>query len=116
MATLRVILINGHLDVSGVCVCVCVLSVMLDSCDPMDPSPPGSSVHGIFQTRILEWVPFPAPGDLLNPGIKTASPLSPALAGGFFATAPPEKPRWAASRAGLFNTDQQPSALKNRRS
>ena len=25
-------------------------------CDPMDCSPPGSSVHGIFQTRILEWV------------------------------------------------------------
>ena len=25
-------------------------------CDPMDCSPPGSSVHGIFQARILEWV------------------------------------------------------------
>ena len=25
-------------------------------CDPMDSSPPGFSVHGIFQTRILEWV------------------------------------------------------------
>ena len=25
-------------------------------CDPMDYSPPGSSVHGIFQARILEWV------------------------------------------------------------
>ena len=25
-------------------------------CDPMDSSQPGSSVHGIFQTRILEWV------------------------------------------------------------
>ena len=24
-------------------------------CDPMDYSPPGSSVHGIFQGRILEW-------------------------------------------------------------
>ena len=27
-----------------------------DSCDPMDCSPPGSSVHEIFQARILEWV------------------------------------------------------------
>ena len=27
-----------------------------DSCDPMDYSPPGSSVYGIFQARILEWV------------------------------------------------------------
>ena len=25
-------------------------------CDPMDCSPPGSSVHGVFQARILEWV------------------------------------------------------------
>ena len=30
-------------------------SVMPDSCDSMDSSPPGSSVHGIFQARILEW-------------------------------------------------------------
>ena len=28
-------------------------------CDPMDCSPPGSSVHGILQTRILEWVAIP---------------------------------------------------------
>ena len=42
----------------GVCVCVCAHShsVMSDSCDPMDCSPPGSSVHGILQARILEWV------------------------------------------------------------
>ena len=25
-------------------------------CDPMDCSPPGSSIHGIFQARVLEWV------------------------------------------------------------
>ena len=31
-------------------------SVMSDSCDPMDCSLPGSSVHGILQARILEWV------------------------------------------------------------
>ena len=31
-------------------------------------------------------LPFPSPGDLPNPGIKPASPLSPALAGGFFTT------------------------------
>ena len=29
-------------------------------CDPMDYSPPGSSVHGIFQARILEWVAMPS--------------------------------------------------------
>ena len=31
-------------------------SVVSDSCNPMDCSPPGSSVHGIFQARVLEWV------------------------------------------------------------
>ena len=30
-------------------------------CDPMDCSPPGSSVHGISQARILEWVAIPSP-------------------------------------------------------
>ena len=34
--------------------CVCVCHVQL--CDPMDCSLPGSSIHGIFQARILEWV------------------------------------------------------------
>ena len=28
-------------------------------CEPMDCSPPGSSVHGILQTRIVEWVAIP---------------------------------------------------------
>ena len=37
-------------------------------CNPMDSSPPGSSVHEILQTRILEWVAIPPPGDLPNPG------------------------------------------------
>ena len=32
------------------CVCVCVFSVM-SNCNPMDCSPPGSSVHGIFQVK-----------------------------------------------------------------
>ena len=44
-----------------VCVCVCVShSVVSDCCDPMDCSPPGSSVHGISQASVLEWgvIPF----------------------------------------------------------
>ena len=43
-----------------VCVCVCVLVAQscLTLCDPMDCSLPGSSVHGILQARILEWVAF----------------------------------------------------------
>ena len=42
-------------------------------CDPMACSLPGSSVHGIFQARILSGLPFPSPGDLTDPGIKPRS-------------------------------------------
>ena len=52
----------------------------------MDYSLPGSSVHGVSQVRMLEGLPCPSPGDLSNPGIETASLLSPALAGVFFTT------------------------------
>ena len=40
----------------------------------MDYSPPGSSVHGILQTGLLEWVAFPSPGNLTNQWVETASP------------------------------------------
>ena len=49
-----------------VCVCVCVCVYMLSwfsrvwFCNPVDCSPPGSSVHGILQTKILEWVAMPS--------------------------------------------------------
>ena len=36
---------------------------------PMDCSPPGSPIHEISQARILEWVAFPPPGDLPDPGM-----------------------------------------------
>ena len=58
----------------------------LTLCDPIDCSPPSPSVHGISQASILDWVQFLPPGDLPHPGIKTTSPASPALAGGFFTT------------------------------
>ena len=51
--------------------------------DPVNCSPPGSSVHGILQARILEWLPFPSPGELPDPGIKPMFHMPPALAGGF---------------------------------
>ena len=59
---------------------------MLILCDPMDCSQPGSSVHEILQTRVLEWVAMPSPGDLPYLGIKFMSLKFPALAGGFFTT------------------------------
>ena len=46
---------------SFVCVCVCVWVTQScpTFCDPIDCSPPGSSVHEILQARILEWVAMP---------------------------------------------------------
>ena len=42
------------------CVCAKSLQSCLTLCNPMDCSPPGSSVHGILQARILEWVAIPS--------------------------------------------------------
>ena len=61
-------------------------------CDPMDCSPPSSSVHGIHQARILEWVAVPFSGDFPNPQIKFASLKPPALADEFFVMEPSGKP------------------------
>ena len=43
-------------------------------CDPIDCSLSGSSVHGIFQARVLEWIAIPFPGHLPDPGIEPGSP------------------------------------------
>ena len=40
----------------------------------MDCSLPGSSVHGILQARVLDWIASPSLGDLPNPGIEPKSP------------------------------------------
>ena len=48
------------------------------------------TVRGILQARILEWVPFPSPGDLPNPGIE---PRSPSLQVGSLPAEPQEKPK-----------------------
>ena len=54
--------------------------------DPMHYNLSGSSVHGILQVRILEWVTMPSFRGLPKPGIEPASLMFPALAGGFFNT------------------------------
>ena len=61
-----------------VSVCVCAKSLQLcpTLCDSLDSSLPGSSVHGILSATILE---TPSSRDLSDPGIKPASPVSPAL-------------------------------------
>ena len=79
-----------------------VVQSRLILCNPMDYSPPGSSVHGISQARIQNGLPFPSPGVLLDPGVKPESPAFPALADGFFTTEPPGKPSFLFLEALFF--------------
>ena len=53
-------------------------------CNPTACSPAVSSVHGILQARILEWLAKCFSGDLPNPGINPVSLTSPALASRLF--------------------------------
>ena len=72
-------LVNSHhlTELQGFCSCdesenevkVTVSQSCPTLCDPV-----GYTIHGILQARILEWVAFPFPGDLPNPGIKHRSP------------------------------------------
>ena len=64
---------------------VLVVKLCPTLCDPMDYSPPGSSVHGISQ-EYWSKLPFPLPRDLPDLEIKPLSLMSPTLAGGFFTT------------------------------
>ena len=56
-------------------------SLVTDSCNPMDCSLPGSSVHGILQARILEWIAISFSRGYFWPGNQT--PVS-CIAGRFF--------------------------------
>ena len=49
---------------------MCCAQLCLTVCDPMDSSPPGSSLHGILQARILQWVAISSSTDLPYPGIE----------------------------------------------
>ena len=54
---------------------MCVLSnSVMSLCSPMGCSPPGSSVHGILQARILEWVATPSSRGSSQPRDQTQSP------------------------------------------
>ena len=83
---------DAWLSTEFVCVCVCVcvharaksLQSCATLCNPMGCRRPGSSVHGVFQASILEWVALPSSRGSSNPGIEPAAHLFPVLAGGFF--------------------------------
>ena len=70
---------------------ICAKSLQLcpTFCNPMDCSPPGSSVHGTFQARILEWAAISSSGDLSHLGMKPISLRSPVWQVSSLPLAPP---------------------------
>ena len=74
----------------------------LTLCDPMDDSPPGSSVLGILQARVLEQVAVFFSRGSSQPGIEPKSVTPPTLAGRFFTTEPPGKPVCCINSSYLF--------------
>ena len=59
---------------------VCVpAQLLLTLCNPRDCNLPDSTVYGILQARILEWVACLSPGVLLDSRIEPTSPVAPAL-------------------------------------
>ena len=70
--------------------CAQLFQSCLTLCHPMDCSPPGSSVHGILQARILEGVAMPSSRGLSQPRDRTCASC---IAGRCFTTEPPETPQ-----------------------
>ena len=67
--------------------CVLLPQLCLTLLDPMDCSPPGFSIHGILQARLLEWIAVPSSRRSSQPRDQTyIFYTSTALAGRFFTT------------------------------
>ena len=82
-APVKIRITQGH--------CFCLAAQSCPTlCDPMDCSPPGSSVHGISQVRILEWVAISF--SMGSSQLRDQTCVS-CFAGGFFTTEPPGKNR-----------------------
>ena len=67
---MRYYLNRYKINVSYYYACMYIVLSHVRLCEPMNCSLPGSSIHGIFQAKILEWVAFPTPGYLPNPRIE----------------------------------------------
>ena len=105
-AALPLDLISYH---SSIYIPVCVLSCFsrVRLCDPVDCSPPSSSVRGILQARILEWVAISFSGDLPDPGIE---PRSPTLQADTLTSVPPgkeEAPKFSNQLTLMWDTEKR---------
>ena len=78
----------------GPCVPAQSLRSCVTLCDPRDCSPPGSSVHGILQARILQWVAMPSSRGSSWPRDWSHVSASPALQVDILPTEPPGKPEF----------------------
>ena len=76
-------------DLRGI-LCSCAQSC-LTLCDPMNCSSPGSSIHGIFYVKILEWVAIPFSRDSFWPRDQTWVSCISCIAGWVFIAEPPGK-------------------------
>ena len=76
-------------ETNSVCVCVCeTVSSVISVCNPMDCNLLGSSVHGILQARILEWVATPSFRGSSWPKDPSLVSCISCIAGRFFITEP----------------------------
>ena len=76
-----------------VCVCVCALSHVWFFVTPWTIAHQPPLSMGFLKQEYWSGLPFPPPGDYPNPGMEPKSPVSLALAGRFFTTAPSGKPQ-----------------------
>ena len=81
MQEVRVQLLVRELGVHVFC---SVAQSCLPLCDPMDCSPPGSSVHGVLQARILERVAISSSRRPSRPRVQTRVSCTSCIGGGFF--------------------------------
>ena len=95
----KTLLLQGcGLEITAVVKMCSVAQLCPPFCDPRDCSSPSSSVHGIFQARILEWVAIYSSRGSSQTRDWTRLLLLPALAGRFFTTEPLRKPSLSQSQ------------------
>ena len=87
----------------------------LTLCNSKDSRPPDSSVHGISQARILEWVPFPSLRDLPDPGIRSRDPTWVSCFAGRFFTAWATRETLSEPKAFSFQCMTEFTTNKNKR-
>ena len=105
MLCVHLIGLNIHLLLLA---CVLVAQSRLTLCNPIDCSPGSSSVHGIFQASILEWVAISfSRGGLSDPRIEPMSPVYPTLQADSLPAEPSRKPM----EVGGFFTKYEPPVL-----